>query len=70
MKLGYQVFTPSFADSDGDGMGDVGGILSKLPSLGRLGVQTLWPRPLLKAAQGYSPLLFLLLAPCSFSICK
>lgn len=35
----------SFADSTGDGMGDLGGIRVKLPYLAELGVDAIWPSP-------------------------
>lgn len=45
MKL--QIWTPSFQDSDGNGMGDFAGIVNRLEDLRRLGVQAIWPDPLL-----------------------
>ena len=44
-SVGYQVFIASFADSDGDGMGDLRGIINKLDYLDNLGVDTLWLTP-------------------------
>lgn len=43
--VGYQIFMASFADSDGDGMGDIQGIISKLDYLDDLGVDVLWLTP-------------------------
>ena len=43
--VGYQIFIASFADSDGDGMGDLRGIIEKLDYLEDLGVDTLWLTP-------------------------
>ena len=43
----YQIFLPSFMDTDHDGMGDLGGVRQRLPYLERLGVNALWLRPLL-----------------------
>lgn len=45
--IAYNVWVPSFADSDGDGIGDVDGLISKLDNLRKTGVQTVWPRPFL-----------------------
>ena len=44
-SVGYQVFIASFADSDGDGMGDLRGVIEKLDYLADLGVDTLWLTP-------------------------
>ena len=41
----YQVYVRSFADSDGDGLGDLPGIRSRLPYLRDLGVDAVWLNP-------------------------
>lgn len=41
----YEVYLPSFCDSDGDGIGDFQGLISKLPYLHDLGVDCLWITP-------------------------
>ncbi|MEP6853161.1 MAG: glycoside hydrolase family 13 protein [bacterium] len=41
----YQIYPRSFADSDGDGVGDLPGIRSRLPYLAELGVDGLWLSP-------------------------
>ncbi len=41
----YQIYPRSFADSDGDGVGDLGGIRSHLADLAWLGVDALWISP-------------------------
>jgi len=41
----YQVYLRSFADSNGDGIGDLAGLRSRLPYLSWLGVDALWINP-------------------------
>ncbi|MGO1973414.1 MAG: glycoside hydrolase family 13 protein [Propionibacteriaceae bacterium] len=41
----YQVYPRSFADADGDGTGDVPGLLSRLPYLQALGIDAVWVNP-------------------------
>ena len=41
----YQIYVRSFADSDGDGVGDLGGILEQLDYVEWLGVDALWLSP-------------------------
>ncbi|KPI20390.1 alpha amylase catalytic region [Actinobacteria bacterium OK074] len=41
----YQIYPQSFADSDGDGIGDVNGIAERLDHLAWLGVNTVWLNP-------------------------
>ena len=43
---GYQIFVPSFADGDGDGLGDLRGIINKLDYLEDLGIDVLWLTPI------------------------
>ena len=44
--VGYQIMVASFADSDGDGFGDIYGIEQKLDYLDQLGVNVLWLTPI------------------------
>jgi alpha-glucosidase len=41
----YQVYLRSFADANGDGIGDLGGVRARLPYLASLGVDALWFNP-------------------------
>jgi maltose alpha-D-glucosyltransferase/alpha-amylase len=41
----YQVYPQSFADSDGDGVGDLRGVIDRLDHIASLGVDTIWFNP-------------------------
>ena len=41
----YQVYVRSFADANGDGIGDLAGVFERLPYLRDLGVDALWFNP-------------------------
>ena len=45
----YQVYPRSFMDSDGDGIGDINGIISKLDYLELLGIDAIWLGPVCKS---------------------
>ena len=44
----YQIYPRSFADGNGDGIGDLTGIMQRLPSLADLGVDAVWLSPSLR----------------------
>lgn len=50
-KVIYQVYPKSFKDTDGNGIGDLRGIIEKLPYLEDLGVDMLWLNPFYKSPQ-------------------
>ncbi|MDF7681991.1 alpha-glucosidase [Lactobacillus sp. ESL0679] len=47
----YQIYPQSFQDSNHDGIGDLQGIIKKLPYLEKLGVNVLWLNPIYKSPQ-------------------
>jgi len=47
----YQIYPRSFADSNGDGIGDLPGVTSRLESLAALGIDAIWFSPFFKSPQ-------------------
>ena len=47
----YEIYCKSFCDSDGDGIGDLNGVMSKLPILKDLGVNCIWFTPIYTSPQ-------------------
>jgi oligo-1,6-glucosidase len=45
----YQIYPRSYLDTDGDGFGDIPGIISKLDYIASLGVNTIWLSPIYKS---------------------
>lgn len=55
-KVAYQIYPKSFYDTNGDGIGDLGGVIEKLDYLKELGVDIIWLSPIYKSPfvdQGY-----------------
>ena len=62
----YQIYPKSFCDSNGDGIGDINGIISKLDYLKNLGVTMLWICPIFQSPMddnGYDISDYFALAP-------
>ncbi len=47
----YQIYPKSFQDSNGDGIGDLPGIISRLPYLEKLGIDCIWLCPVYRSPQ-------------------
>lgn len=47
----YQIYCKSFCDSNGDGIGDLPGVISKLPMLKELGINCIWFTPIFPSPQ-------------------
>lgn len=47
----YQIYPRSFADADGDGLGDLKGITARLDSLATLGIDAIWFSPFFQSPQ-------------------
>ncbi|CAI7671244.1 unnamed protein product [Penicillium manginii] len=47
----YQIYPASFLDSNGDGLGDIPGIISKVPYIKSLGVDAIWLSPIFASPQ-------------------
>ncbi|MDO5066454.1 MAG: alpha-glucosidase [Propionibacteriaceae bacterium] len=45
----YQIYPRSFQDSNGDGVGDLQGIIARLDHLARLGIEVLWLSPIYRS---------------------
>ncbi|MDR2398570.1 MAG: alpha,alpha-phosphotrehalase, partial [Spirochaetaceae bacterium] len=50
-KVIYQIYPKSYKDTNGDGVGDLPGIIEKLPYLQKLGVDMLWLNPIYPSPQ-------------------
>lgn len=46
--VAYQIYPRSFMDSNGDGIGDIEGIISKLDYIQDLGIDLIWISPMYK----------------------
>lgn len=49
--VGYQIYPKSLKDTNGDGIGDINGIIEKIPYLRELGIDFIWINPIYKSPQ-------------------
>lgn len=54
----YQIYVKSFNDSNGDGIGDLRGIIEKLDYLKSIGVESIWLTPFYPSGNTYIIYLF------------
>ena len=50
----YQIYPRSFMDSNGDGIGDLQGIIKKLDYIKNLGITVIWVSPIYKSPNKYN----------------
>ena len=62
-KVAYQIYPKSFMDSNGDGIGDLRGIISKLDYLKELGIDILWLSPIYRSPLVIRDMIFLIIMP-------
>lgn len=66
-KVAYQIYPKSFQDSNGDGIGDIPGIISRLDYLKDLGIDIIWISPMYESPmvdQGYDVSNYRAIDPC------
>lgn len=64
----YQIYPRSFQDSNGDGIGDIQGIIKRLDYLQELGIDAIWLSPVCRSPQDTTVMIFpiiRILTPCS-----
>ena len=59
----YQIYPKSFLDSNGDGIGDLKGIISKLDYLEKLGITAIWLSPVYQSPMDEIYLIMRILLP-------
>ena len=52
----YQIYPRSFQDSNGDGIGDIQGIIKRLDYLQELGIDAIWLSPVCRSPHGAADL--------------
>lgn len=57
----YQIYPKSFQDSNGDGVGDLRGIMERLEYLGKLGIDAIWLSPVCKSRRRTMAMTFLII---------
>lgn len=56
----YQIYPRSFQDSNGDGIGDLKGIMERLPYLEKLGIDAIWLSPVCVPRRMIMDMIFLI----------
>ena len=59
----YQIYPKSFQDTDGDGVGDLRGIISRLDYLETLGIDGIWLSPMCASPRWTTAMTFPITAP-------
>lgn len=62
-KVVYQIYPKSYKDTTGNGVGDLRGIIEKLPYLAELGIDMVWLNPFYPSPQRDNGLISLIIQP-------
>lgn len=62
-KVVYQIYPKSYKDTTGNGVGDLRGIIEKLPYLAELGIDMVWLNPFIQVHNEIMDMISLIIQP-------